>query len=86
VSTIQEKIREIIKKKKLSIYQVAQAIGVDHANLYRSLANGSNLELNTMMKVLDYLGYEIRFVKSKEKGGETQKIMPSQSRRRKGDI
>jgi DNA-binding phage protein len=67
--TIQKKIREIIKKKRLSIYQVARGIGVDHANLYRSLADGSNLELNTMMKVLKYLGYEIRFVKSKKKGG-----------------
>lgn len=67
--TIQKKIREIIKKKRLSIYQVARSIGVDHANLYRSLADGSNLELNTMMKVLKYLGYEIRFVKSKKKGG-----------------
>ena len=67
MKTIQSKIREIIQKKKLSIYQVAQAIGLDHANLYRSLANGSNLELNTMMKVLNFLGYEIRFVKPKRK-------------------
>lgn len=67
VKTIQNKIRDLIEKKKLSIYQVAQAVGVDHANLYRSLADGSNLELNTMMKVLAYLGYEVRFVKSKSR-------------------
>ena len=67
METIQNKLREIVKKKKLSIYQVAKGIGVNHANLYRSLANGSNLELNTMMNVLGYLGYEIRFVKSKKK-------------------
>lgn len=67
MKTIQKTIREIIQKKKLTIYQVAKAIGVDHANLYRSLSNGSNLELNTMMKVLGYLGYEIQFIKLKRK-------------------
>jgi DNA-binding phage protein len=67
MTTIQRKIREIIKQKKMSIYQVARGIGVDHANLYRSLRNGSNLELNTMMKVLDFLGYEIRLEKSSSK-------------------
>ena len=66
---IQKEIRRIIKKKKLTIYQVAKAIGVDHGNLYRSLADGSNLELNTMIKVLNFLGYEIRFIKSRKKGG-----------------
>jgi len=69
VYKIQETIRQIIKAKKLTVYQVAKAIGVDHGNLYRSLSNGSNLELNTLMKVLAFLGYEIRFVKSKKKGG-----------------
>jgi DNA-binding phage protein len=69
VKTIQEEIRSLIKKRNLTPYKVARSIGIDHASLYRSLADGSNLELNTMMKVLDYLGYEIRFVKSKKKGG-----------------
>jgi DNA-binding phage protein len=67
MSKIQKTLRKIIKKEKLSIYRIAKAIGVDHGNLYRSLSNGSNLELNTMMKVLEYLGYEIRFVRSKRK-------------------
>ena len=62
---IQAEIRELIKKSNLTPYRVAKAIGIDHASLYRSLADGSNLELNTMLKVLNYLGYEIRFVKSK---------------------
>ena len=69
VKTIQGEIRDLIKKSNLSTYRVAKAIGIDHASLYRSLADGSNLELNTLLKVLDYLGYEIRFVKSRKKGG-----------------
>ena len=70
VGTIQKKIKEIIVKKKLSVYQVAQGIGVNHANLYRSLADGSNLELKTMIKVLNFLGYEIRFVKSRKRSSD----------------
>ncbi len=69
MKTIQEEIRDLIKKSNLTPYKVAKAVGIDHASLYRSLADGSNLELNTMMKVLNYLGYEIRFVKSRKKGG-----------------
>jgi probable addiction module antidote protein len=69
VKAIQAEIRTLIKKRGLTPYKVAKAIGIDHASLYRSLADGSNLELNTMMKVLNFLGYEIQFVKSKRKGG-----------------
>ena len=49
---------------------MAKAIGVDRGSLYKSLKDGSNLELNTMMKILKYLGYDIHFVQRfKKKGG-----------------
>ncbi|MGZ3604699.1 MAG: helix-turn-helix domain-containing protein [Thermodesulfobacteriota bacterium] len=67
MKAIQVEIRDLIRKSSLTPYKVAKAIGIDHASLYRSLADNSNLELKTMMKVLDYLGYEIRFIKSKRK-------------------
>lgn len=79
MNKIQKAIREIITKQKSTVYQVAKAIGVDHGNLYRSLSNGSNLELNTMLRVLNYLGYEIRFVKSKR-----EEVKPIKSKRKKG--
>ena len=81
MKTIQAEIRELIEKSNLTPYRVAKAIGIDHASLYRSLADGSNLELNTMTKVLDYLGYEIRFIKSKQKEVKPIKSKPSGSRR-----
>lgn len=62
--TVQAEIRDLIRKSDLTPYKVAKAIGIDHASLYRSLSDDSNLELNTMMKVLKHLGYEIQFVKS----------------------
>ncbi len=66
MSKISKRLREVIEKKeKRSIKSVAKAIGVDHGSLYRALKDGGNPEGNTIEKILDYLGYEIRIVKSK---------------------
>ena len=67
VKTIQAEIRKMMKERNVSFYGMAKAIGVDRGSLHKSLKDGSNLELKTMMKVLDYLGYEIRFIKSRRK-------------------
>jgi len=65
VNGIQAEIRKIMRKRNVTFYGMAKAIGVDRGSLYKSLKNDSNLELNTLAKVLRYLGYEIRIVKSK---------------------
>jgi probable addiction module antidote protein len=65
VANIQAELKRMMKKRKVTFYGMAKAIGVDRGSLYKSLKDGSNLELNTMIKVLSHLGYEIRFVKSK---------------------
>ena len=57
-----------MEERKVTYYGMAKAIGIDRGSLYKSLKDESNLELNTMMKVLNVLGYEIRFVESKMKG------------------
>ena len=67
MKTIQAEIRKMMKERNVSFYGMAKAIGVDRGSLHKSLKDGSNLELKTMMKVLDYLGYEIRFIKSRRK-------------------
>jgi DNA-binding phage protein len=65
-------LREIIKKEKTTIYSVAKAIDVDFSSLYKALKNGGNPGAKTIDKILNYLGYEVNFVKSKSKkrGGE----------------
>ena len=65
---IQSEIRRIMKDKKVTFYGMAKVIGVDRGSLYKSLKDDSNLELNTLLKVLQYLGYEIRFVEKKGRG------------------
>jgi DNA-binding phage protein len=68
VKDVQAEIRKIMKEKNLTFYGMSKAIGVDRGSLYKSLKDGSNLELNTLFKVLEYLGYEIRLVKKKGGG------------------
>ena len=65
---IQAEIRQLMKKRNITFYGMAKAIGIDRGSLYKSLKDGSNLELNTMMKVLDYLDYRIRIVKKSRQG------------------
>jgi DNA-binding phage protein len=65
VHNIQAQIRRIMKVKKVTFYKMGKAIGVDRGSLYRSLKESSNLELNTLLKVLEYLGYEIRLMGKK---------------------
>jgi len=60
-------LREIIKREKVSIYRVAKAVGVDFSSLYRALKDEGNLGTKTINKILDHLGYEIRFAKAKGK-------------------
>ena len=62
-------LRKIIGKEKKTIYNVAKAIDVDFSSLYKALKEGGNPGTKTIDKILDYLGYEVRFIKSKRKGG-----------------
>ena len=68
MNKIPKMLRELIEQKgKTSVKRVAKAIGVDHGSLYRALKEGGNPEGKTIEKILDFLGYEIRFTKSKER-------------------
>ena len=66
MSKISEMLKRIIEKEGLSIRGIAKAIGVDHASLSRSLKDGGNPESRTIEKILDYLGYDLKFIKRKE--------------------
>ena len=63
---------ELIAKEGKSFRGTAMDTGVDRSSLYRSLKNG-NPEWKTMEKLLDYLGYEIRIVKSRTKRNDDKK-------------
>ena len=64
---ISRKLREIIQKEKMTLGQVARAIGVDRSSFYRTLRDEGNPERKTIEMILNYLGYEVRIVKPKKK-------------------
>jgi DNA-binding phage protein len=64
---IQRILREIIVREGLTLYRVSKDLGIDYASLYRSLQDRGDPKWSTVAKVLIYLGYEVRAVKSFEK-------------------
>jgi probable addiction module antidote protein len=67
MKSIGKEISEMIRKKGLSRYRVSKDLGIAQESLLRSLKDGANPRWETITKVLDYLGYEIRFVKKKRR-------------------
>ena len=61
--SIEQTLRDLVKEKGLS--KTAHALGIDHASLYRSLKDGSNIKLERVKTLLNYLGHEIQIVKKK---------------------
>jgi DNA-binding phage protein len=58
---IEQTLRELVKEK--GFRRTSQALGINHASLYRSLKDGSNIKLERIRSLLDLLGYELRIVK-----------------------
>jgi DNA-binding phage protein len=65
---IKKTIRDLIRQKG-TIRKTATDLGMDHANLLRSLREDANPGLKTIQKIVDYLGYEIRFFKKRKLRG-----------------
>jgi len=64
---IPKMLRELMKKEGATLIGTARALGIDHASLLRSLKDTANPEARTIERILDYLGYEIKFVRKKKK-------------------
>ncbi len=58
MKSIGKEIRRIIKKKGISLYQVAKDLHVTWESLYRSLLDSANPEWKRIRQILDYLDYD----------------------------
>ena len=54
-------------QEESSVRRVAMELEVDRASLYRSLKKGTHPRIDTVVKILDHLGYELQVVKAKKK-------------------
>jgi DNA-binding phage protein len=61
---IEQRLRELVKE--IGLRKTAHDLGIDHASLYRSLKDRSNIKLERIKQLLDYLGYDLILVKRKE--------------------
>jgi probable addiction module antidote protein len=68
MESIGQEIEAIMRKKGLSRYRASKDLGIAQESLLRSLKEGANPRWETIKKVLDYLGYEIRLVEQKRRG------------------
>jgi hypothetical protein len=68
--TIEQTLRELLLAKGLR--KTAHDLDIDPASLHRSLKDGSNIKLERVKKLLDYLGYEMRIVKGNRERGQTK--------------
>jgi len=66
MENIGREIKELIKKEGVSVYKMAEDLGILNEAVYRSLSDEGNPRWKTVKQFLDYLGYDLRFVKRKE--------------------
>ncbi len=76
---IAESIKEITEKEGITRYRISKDLGIDESNLHYLFKNTSNPEWKTIVKLLDYLGYEYKLFKRKEV--KRVKSKPPRSRR-----
>ena len=63
---IGRELKGLLKKHKVSVYKIAEDLGVAHESLYRSLNDGANPEWKRVKQILDYLGYDLKFIKRRK--------------------
>ena len=72
MESIGKEIKEIARKKGVSLYRIAKDLGIAQESLFRSLMDDANPKWNTTKKILDYLGCEMRIfdkTQKRKKGG-----------------
>jgi len=67
--TIGSELKEFLDKEKMTAYRLSQELGLTQGYLSRLFKDRFNPSYGLVKKIAEALGYEIRFVKSKKKGG-----------------
>lgn len=73
-------MKELVKKGGLR--KVARELGINHASLYKSIQDGSNVGLDRIEAILDLFGYELKISKRKEVKPRYKPVRAKQKKRR----
>jgi len=68
-------------KQKSSVRRVSIELGMDRASLYRSLKKGTSPRIDTIIKFLNHLGYQLQVVKAKKMAKKIVRSKRVKSRR-----
>ena len=67
--TIGSELKKFLDKEKMTAYRLSQELGLTQGYLSRLFKDRFNPSYGIVKKIAEILGYEIRFVKSRKKGG-----------------
>jgi transcriptional regulator with XRE-family HTH domain len=67
--TIGSELKKFLDKEKMTAYRLSQEVGLTQGYLSRLFKDRFNPSYGLVKKIAEVLGYEIRFVKCKKKGG-----------------
>ena len=67
--TIGSELKKFLDKGKMTAYRLSQELGITQGYLSRLFKDRFNPSYGLVKKIAETLGYQIRFVKSKGKGG-----------------
>jgi len=67
--TIGSELKKSLDKEKMTAYRLSQELGLTQGYLSRLFKDRFNPSYGMVKKIAEILGYEIRFVKSRKKGG-----------------
>jgi transcriptional regulator with XRE-family HTH domain len=67
--TIGSELKQILDRKGMTAYRLSKELGVAQSYLSKLFKDRFNPSYGLVKKIAEILGYEIRLVKSKKKGG-----------------
>jgi len=67
--TIGKELKHLLDRRGMTSYRLAKDLGIGQSYLSRLFRDQFNPSHALVKKIAERLGYELRFVKSKKKGG-----------------
>ncbi len=65
------RLKEVLKREGVTRYQLCKDLGIDQDEMSRFFHGKQNVSLQMLLRIADYLGYDLVLVKRKQprKGG-----------------
>ena len=67
-----DRLREVLQRERVTRYRLCKDLGIDQGEMSRFSHGKQNISLQMLLRIADYLGYDLVLVKRKRprKGGK----------------